>query len=489
MRVLFWLKLPSGNVTELRSVRVVYIHNFIPTIYFLCDMSSGDVPRQFQSHGSEQLYPPNVPPRNCILGLPHMFGPPNMQLLNSSAFSTAFSASLPATRKQPSLETLYVTDDDELWAEHHEPPPAGATMHSTPQAGPSNAYGTAMECWSCDPAISQASVSVTEHLARTPVQELIRDGWVSPDGSLASVLPPPPVHQSQAGVMQVSNVVSGLSLTTTVDLTQDQTGCVSSSKGFSCPPPVTDIPAPLHSSVHAKAPPSLPPQFQGQPGAVMSKAIASLSVQGQQSPSQPAAATSAGAVPKFLFHGTRRYVLDNDFLGKRQCVPGSLPATPEQQERRRAPDGSFWEYIEFSNAFGADAQFTWDQAALHFGRWFNHDDPGMTLQVLLSCPPSTEDAFMQSTYAVEDSQLDNLLASAFVNQVHVMQNVKDIMTASHVKSHVALQVLSPKSNQQILALRLFAQKYKLGLEVQVDVRSGQMRWCLCRRAVQGKSKC
>ena len=96
---------------------------------------------------------------------------------------------------------------------------------------------------------------------------------------------------------------------------------------------------------------------------------------------------------------------------------------------------------------------------------------------------------MQSTYAVEDSQLDNLLASAFVNQVHVMQNVKDIMTASHVKSHVALQVLSPKSNQQILALRLFAQKYKLGLEVVIDPSRGKMRWCLCRRALQGKSSC
>jgi hypothetical protein len=445
---------------------------------------------QFQSHTNENLYPPMLPPP-VMHGLPQVFGLPNTQLPNSSVFSTAFSTFLPAEAKQRSLETEFFTDDNECWAKQPDPSFGGATVQSTRQADSPSGYGIQWNAVPAGSAIAQANVPVAEHLSRTPVEELIRDGWASRNGSHASVLPSRAGLQRQAGRMQVSQVDSGASVAATVDLTQDQTGGVSSSKGESCPPSVRGTPTPLHSSGHAKAPPSLPPQIQTHHVADIPQVSVPIPVQGQHALSPPAPTTHVVAVTQFLFHGTRRYVLDSDFPGKRQCVPGVLPATQQQQERRRALDGSFWEYMDFSKVCGPRAEFVWEQAALHFGRWFNHDDPDMALQVLLSCPPSTEDAFMKSSYAVEDSQLETMLASAFVKQFHVMKNITDIISsASHPsESHLALQVLSPKNNQQTLVLRLVAQKYKLGLEVVIDPSRGKMRWCLCRRALQGKSSC
>ena len=148
-------------------------------------------------------------PPPAMHGVPQMFGLPCTQLLNSSVFSTAFAASLFAGSKQLSLETMFLEDDDDFWAERHEPPPAGATVQSKPQGRLPSEYGIQWNAAPAGPAVAHANVSAAELLKRILVEELIRDGWASLDGSYMSVLPPPAVLQRQAGVMQASNLFSG----------------------------------------------------------------------------------------------------------------------------------------------------------------------------------------------------------------------------------------------------------------------------------------
>ena len=97
---------------------------------------------------------------------------------------------------------------------------------------------------------------------------------------------------------------------------------------------------------------------------------------------------------------------------------------------------------------------------------------------------------MQSSYAVEDCQLNAMLSAAFVNQKRVMDKLSAIVDYAYYpgEHHLALQVLAPKNQKQILVLRLVAQKHKMGLEVVLDGFRGMMRWGLCVRALQATSK-
>lgn len=489
MRVPFWLKLYGEICIGLAEGQSSEIFSFIPTNYLPCAMLLGRSGNAYNTVSDHQMYPRMSSPP-VMHGVPQMYrNVCSTQVPSSCTSSTAFQASLPLELCPPELQSISLEEEELQWEEHREVQPSGVTLQTTQQGGPPRGYGVRCNAAPAGPAVGHANVSVAEHLQRTPVEELIKGGWASRDGSYMSVLPPRAAVHSQPGVMQTSKIFPGAAMKTTVDLTQDQPGYVPSSKTSSCPAAVMGTPSPLHSTVHAKPAPPLPPQIQTHHGAGMPQAPSPVSV--QQAIQSSGTTTVADSVPKFLFHGARRYVLDSELPAKRQCVPESLAVRQQKQERRRTPDGSFCDAAEFRKAFGERAAFTWDQAALHYGRWFDHDDADMALQVLLSCPPSTEDAWMKSSYAVEDCQLDNLVAAAFQNHQRVMTNITAMIASTEQSAdcHLALQVMSPKNQKQIMALRLLAQKYKMGLEVVHDARRGMTRWSLCRRQLQGKSSC